>query len=859
MSAWFNRALHCAAWSLSLAFTSAGQAVERADEFNHGGRGSGPTSLTAFAGNLYFQADGGLPGRELMVHDGTSVAVAADLHPSGSSRPTALTVADGILYFTADDGQSGRRLWSFNGAVANLVDSNQFVANPEELIAFNDRLYFRGVRFGDVGIELFSYDGNAISIIDILPGTGSSTPQHLTEYAGALYFNAAGAPGQGTELWRYNGLASSKAGPEIRAGSGSSPAWLAVHDGDLYFSANNGVSGNELWRFDGVTSLPVADINPGGEFDSSHPAWMTSYAGALYFSANDGEGEGNELWRYDGFTVEMVANLNPNPPGPGGDEFLADSNPAYLTVHDGKLFFFADDGVHGRELWVCEGDSCRMVADIWSSDEFGSNPSGLAVVEGELYFAADSGEGFGLELYRVIPAPGLGKFGTITLAPALELNGAGSNVDSIAFWEAPDPRDTLMFVTGKSNDMVEVWRYPFENNELAPIAFPANVNGVAVDQETDLLYVSDRIVSIFALPGLRPRGDFGQGIIGIGENNLDILKQSNGQTVIYVSDDHNVHRFDAATWSHLGSFAPPVSSIETVLADDFYQRILVPEEQGPQGNPGVYAYAPDGALFEINGTNRFGNDGEFEADEEGCLLYTFPSSGEGDFGTGFIVVSDQKSDQTDFEFFDRRTWAHLGTLRIDGVSNTDGIASTQRAMPGYPLGVFAAINNDTTTVIVGWDAILAAIAAPYDLWAFGRGLVSGVNAGFTDDPDGDGCVNLKEFATDSDPLGGGHRRGRTAIEMVAGRDHFSITIPVRRGAVFAGGGAPSSTVDGVVYSLAGTLDLKAFDQDVVEVVPALDAGLPALNAGWSFRTFRLAKPVSEAREGFIRLSMTRER
>ena len=66
-------------------------------------------------------------------------------------------------------------------------------------------------------------------------------------------------------------------------------------------------------------------------------------------------------------------------------------------------------------------------------------------------------------------------------------------------------------------------------------------------------------------------------------------------------------------------------------------------------------------------------------------------------------------------------------------------------------------------------------------------------------------------------------------------------------------------MDGVVYSLAGTLDLKAFDQDVVEVVPALDAGLPALNAGWSFRTFRLAKPVSEAREGFIRLSMTRER
>src|SRR6187549_764315 len=84
-------------------------------------------------------------------------------------------------------------------------------------------------------------------------------------------------------------------------------------------------------------------------------------------------------------------------------------------------------------------------------------------------------------------APGLTNFGTVTRAPALLLNGAGTDVDSIAFWEAPDPSNTLMFVTGKSNDRVEVWKYPFVGNELAPILFPANVNGVAVDQETDRL------------------------------------------------------------------------------------------------------------------------------------------------------------------------------------------------------------------------------------------------------------------------------------------------------------------------------------------------------------------------------------
>lgn len=79
----------------------------------------------------------------------------------------------------------------------------------------------------------------------------------------------------------------------------------------------------------------------------------------------------------------------------------------------------------------------------------------------------------------------LSDFGVVTIDPALDLNGAGSNVDSIAFWEAPTPRETLMFVTGKGNDVVEVWKFPFENNEQAEISFPANVNGVVVDQETD--------------------------------------------------------------------------------------------------------------------------------------------------------------------------------------------------------------------------------------------------------------------------------------------------------------------------------------------------------------------------------------
>lgn len=225
-----------------LVLFSAAQAyqVELVEELNPAGRGTGPGSVTAFLGDSYFQADGGVVGRELMKYDGTNVSLVADIHPAGSSKPRSLTVNDGVLYFTADDGTRGRRLWSFDGASVHLVDTNQFVQTAQELISYDDNLYFRGVRFGHIGIELFHFDGSSIAYTDILPGTGSAYPQHFVEYAGALYFSAAGAPGQGNELWRTDGLTVTKAGQEIRVGSGSAPAWLAVHDGALYFAAFSG-------------------------------------------------------------------------------------------------------------------------------------------------------------------------------------------------------------------------------------------------------------------------------------------------------------------------------------------------------------------------------------------------------------------------------------------------------------------------------------------------------------------------------------------------------------------------------------------------------------------------------------------
>jgi ELWxxDGT repeat protein len=66
--------------------------------------------------------------------------------------------------------------------------------------------------------------------------------------------------------------------------------------------------------------------------------------GALFFSANDGS-HGTELWQSDG-TSSATALVSDIIPG------SASSSPTNLANANGTLFFAADDGVHGNELWM---------------------------------------------------------------------------------------------------------------------------------------------------------------------------------------------------------------------------------------------------------------------------------------------------------------------------------------------------------------------------------------------------------------------------------------------------------------------------------------------------------------------------
>jgi uncharacterized repeat protein (TIGR01451 family) len=80
------------------------------------------------------------------------------------------------------------------------------------------------------------------------------------------------------------------------------------------------------------------------------------------------------------------------------------SRPDYLTNYDGELFFYADDGSHGRELWKSDGtlDGTTLVKDIRPGDKgkhsLGSPYHLGPIYHGYLYFEANTDDA--LQLWR---------------------------------------------------------------------------------------------------------------------------------------------------------------------------------------------------------------------------------------------------------------------------------------------------------------------------------------------------------------------------------------------------------------------------------------------------------------------------
>lgn len=344
-------------------------------DINPGPRGSNPYALCAVGDTLLFSADDGEHGEELWTSDGTSnnTSMALDIYPGPASSEPYATIAAGTVsektihgFFSATDPIHGRELWWYGLVYRRSLqtslrkDINQSSAinpssSPHDLVSVGNRLFFsvNDIAHGEELWVLDQYFEFMRLVRDIFPGTASSSPAELTKVGDLLYFRANDGV-NGDELWRSDGTPQGtilvqdlNTGPQ-----GSSPKNLYCANGLLYFSAATPALGEELYAVNGPTDgiRLAADIRRGPA--SSCPRNFTSWIDErgqeyVFFAADDGV-HGEELWTVTpSKEVRMVLDIAAMP--------LKGASLQYLTPRPEGLYFVASDAIHPGSIWISDG------------------------------------------------------------------------------------------------------------------------------------------------------------------------------------------------------------------------------------------------------------------------------------------------------------------------------------------------------------------------------------------------------------------------------------------------------------------------------------------------------------------------
>jgi ELWxxDGT repeat protein len=323
--------------------------------------------LRAIGNHVYFV---GQAVDELWRTDGTAPGTfSLDVELANILVPPTLAGMDGQVYF-AGLPEASTRVWlgRTDGTLAGtgwIKDLASQANGDARLYGVAGGLLHFSVSRPETGWEPWVSDGTAEGTelaLDIFPGEESSHPGPVFAFGEAGFFAADGGP-DGMELWRRSGsppavarfanLAPDGAGPNA-----SHPRDFTLLGEKFLFTARSGSLGRRiLWTSDGTPqgTVPV-------ECAADDPADLVVMGGVVLFAAEDGR-YGRELWRTDGTAAgtALVADMRPGAGGQGS------SNPRHLVTAGSRVFFVADDGAHGSELWVTDGTSAgtRMLRDIF--------------------------------------------------------------------------------------------------------------------------------------------------------------------------------------------------------------------------------------------------------------------------------------------------------------------------------------------------------------------------------------------------------------------------------------------------------------------------------------------------------------
>ena len=334
---------------------------------------------TAPAVNLW-KIDSTAPGGATELTSFTT-AGAAFLQPLGNKVVFQYTPFTGNI--PAANG--GSAVWVSDGTVAGTMQLTSFpqgtftnLANAE---AAGGDLYFTVGGPTPTSPVLWSTDGTtagtaAVSGMTAAP-SGFTASYDLTAAGNSVY----AITGSGTEvqLWKAtNGAATLAKKIDNSAGVLPGPVVAGTADGQVYFAVNQ-ASGDQLWSTDGTTTTLLAQL-PAGQAPAPGTSYISDIAvinGTPYFATGSPGGLMTPDGKGGAVSVPLPASI---------------SGVSTVEAVNGRLYFMADDGVHGTELWTTDGTANGAVRLTDINPGSGSSfPIGPESAGGALYVAASSG------------------------------------------------------------------------------------------------------------------------------------------------------------------------------------------------------------------------------------------------------------------------------------------------------------------------------------------------------------------------------------------------------------------------------------------------------------------------------------